>query len=445
MMRRWEVGLVSGVAGLAACGAMGAGFGDFDAMSDGSDGALVVSSSTTVSLGKAAEGNWQDPSPVAGNGVFDPSVFAVVYKYSSVEINSTLSFANHPKGAPVVWLVQGDVTINSGIVLDGGDGTTSSGANSYAQPGPGGFAGGKRDSNGFGPGGGDAALFDGATVNGGGGGGFAQAGGMGDGAVIGGLAYSNFAVFPLIGGSGGGGDSDNDCSDGGSGASGGAGGGAILIAATGTITVNGAINARGGDGGDTNQCGGAVGDSALAGGGSGGAIKLMANEVIINGSNRLNATGGDGGDSSGVSGGDGSDGRIRIEAFALDVDTGATNPEFTTDTPGDIFPDAMTPTLRAVSVAGNPISPNPGAGIQTIDGVTTTTAPVTLEIEATNIEPGQAVDVIIFQAEGNPLVFQSTPLAGTFAFSTASAVIQLNSGVPGDIVLRVEEGDGGAP
>jgi hypothetical protein len=62
-----------------------------------------------------------------------------------------------------------------------------------------------------------------------------------------GKVYGNASVLPLIGGSGAGGvfHDYNDILR-----SGGAGGGAILIAAKGTITINGVVSAQGGKGGD---------------------------------------------------------------------------------------------------------------------------------------------------------------------------------------------------
>ncbi len=148
--------------------------------SDGSDGAFVFVQDTgpgaqantmTIDLALAASGldgqgqpiTWQTPSPVAGRGVYDPFVWAVVFKYSAIAMpaGKTVRFANHPSRAPVVWLVAGSVVVEAGgqVVLDG-VGSFSGGA--HTEPGPGGFRSGQPISgvgtDGFGPGGGVAGI-----------------------------------------------------------------------------------------------------------------------------------------------------------------------------------------------------------------------------------------------------------------------------------------------
>jgi len=90
------------------------------------------------------------------------------------------------------------------------------------------------------------------------------------------------------------------------------GGGAILIAANGTITVNGRIEADGGYRGGyrLGTC------SSCGGGGSGGAIRLVA--YTITGTGTLRALGGSGCFAEG----NGSDGGIRLEAFANTFNAG---------------------------------------------------------------------------------------------------------------------------
>ncbi len=223
----------------------------------GTDGALNLTSSYTSyskDLSQAVTGLWdQDNTANSGKGVYDPAKRAIVFKYSSVNLNyssTTLSFTNHPSRAAVVWLVSGNVTINGSLILDGQSISYTSSLVS-AEPGPGGFRGGIQNvvSTGLGIGGG----------NSGGNGTFAS-------------TYGNTMIVPLIGGSGG--------------STGGGGGGAILIAASGTITINGAITAYGG--------------SSNGGAGSGGAIRLIAN--TINGFGSVNP---------------GTDGRLRLEANSV--------------------------------------------------------------------------------------------------------------------------------
>ena len=188
---------------------------------DGSDLALNITSGTNIiELSQAVTGVWTNTSTSPGNGIYDPTQWAVIFKYSSVSISAgaTVAFANHPTHAPVVWLVNGNVTINGNLNLDGQGATTDT---TIPEPGPGGFRGGGGSSLGFGPG-------------------FGPGGAPADGYYAGTYAgaYGNPQIVPLIGGSGGiGGYGGN---------SGCAGGGAILIAATGTITVNGYCHADGG-------------------------------------------------------------------------------------------------------------------------------------------------------------------------------------------------------
>src|SRR5262249_5821124 len=90
--------------------------------SDGSDGPLIVTASTNINLALAVTGSWTNNNTAnVGKGVYDPSKWAVVFKYSSVFIASgaTVTFSNHSTRAPVVWLVNGDVAINGALNLNG--------------------------------------------------------------------------------------------------------------------------------------------------------------------------------------------------------------------------------------------------------------------------------------------------------------------------------------
>jgi hypothetical protein len=134
-------------------------FAQISIPSDGSDGALIVSNSMTINLANAVTGNWtNNNSANMGRGIYDPTQWAVVFKYSSVVISNgaVLTFANNATHAPVVWLVAGNVTINGEVNLDGQAG--SSDPVNLSQPGPGGFRGGGGptygNGTGFGPAGG---------------------------------------------------------------------------------------------------------------------------------------------------------------------------------------------------------------------------------------------------------------------------------------------------
>ncbi|MEO7676561.1 MAG: hypothetical protein ABIV39_07360, partial [Verrucomicrobiota bacterium] len=111
--------------------------------SDGSDGALNITTSTNIDLSRAVTGAWDANNTTnVGKGIYDVSKWAVVFKYSSVNIaaGATVTFKNHASRAPVVWLVQSNVNIAGTLSLDGERGLTQS-AN-LVEGGPGGFRGG---------------------------------------------------------------------------------------------------------------------------------------------------------------------------------------------------------------------------------------------------------------------------------------------------------------
>ncbi len=251
----------------------------------GSDGALNITANTTIDLSLATTGAWDGPS-TGNNGVYDPDKWAVVFKYTKVTVNAncTVSFTNHPSGAPVVWLVDGDaagdgdVTITGTVSLDGASGAGAGwqGNNTgFVSGGPGGFNGGfsvwsaQGGSAGFGPGGGHwgAGNTWGAGSN-------ATGGGRSSGPTWGAPEASR--CLPLVGGSGGT-PYYAGCGNAGWKAPGG-GGGAILIAARGTITLAGTncVHASGG--------GSSCGTCDCGNGGSGGALRLIADRVLGNGS-----------------------------------------------------------------------------------------------------------------------------------------------------------------
>lgn len=76
--------------------------GTCDSGSDGSDGVFNPLASVQIDLSLAATATWDTPSPVPGQGVYDPVQWAVVFKYSSITIPNgvSVSFKNHPSGAP---------------------------------------------------------------------------------------------------------------------------------------------------------------------------------------------------------------------------------------------------------------------------------------------------------------------------------------------------------
>jgi hypothetical protein len=315
-------------------GAFSCAIGQVNSFSDGSDGVFSPTTNTTIDLGAAPARAWDAQPDTAGTGVYDARRWAVVFKYASVNIpsNVTVGFKNGRTNPPVVWLVQGDVTINGVIDLNGWNSTH---LGHISQGGPGGFAGGfaaeagRTSSSGFGIGGG---IERNSWV----GGSYATPGAGGSGPV-----YGNSRILPLIGGSGG---------VGWLGRSGGGGGGAILIVASGRITVNGRIDALGGspwDGG---------------GGGSGGAIRLVSNELAGNGRIRAEPS---------VSG-YGGNGRVRIESNT-NTYVGAVSPVASMGQPGTnatLWPDDLQPFVEITRVSDVNISDPSGSltlGSQDVD------------------------------------------------------------------------------
>jgi hypothetical protein len=384
-----------------------AGHAQLTIPSDGSDGALVLGYNNpglTIDLGQAVPGTWNTPSPNAGKGVYDPFQWAVVYKYSSVNIagadrGSRVSFTPHPSGAPVVWLVDGDVNIGGNMELFMGGGGSNGLALSL--PGPGGFRGGAgvatlEGSAGFGPGGGNYLV----AQNDASGGSFATAG-----TIDAGPTYGNAQCIPLIGGSGGSGTGAASTFGGG------AGGGAILIAAKGTITINGSIYAAGGSGYLFNY---------TRGGGSGGAIRLVANTINVPGG--LFAQGASGG----------GQGRIRIEANTVNV-TGQVTPVpssvIAALTP-QIWPLSTAPKLEIVQVGTQNAPLDPRANLLQPDVPMTTSGNKTVTVRAYNVptDGTWAVQVRMTPRNGKETYATCTFSSGNQALSLWQCTLNFDTG-----------------
>lgn len=383
--------------------------------SDGSDGAFNPVSNVTIDLGQASTASW-DAASTQGKGIYDPAKWAVVFKYSSVNIPNgvTVKFQNHPSDAPVVWLVQGNVTVAGSVNLDGANATASG----FAENGPGGFRGGRGGSAtvlaspGFGPGG--AVPFNSFAGLNGCGGSYAtlgQVGGYGGGGGTPGPIYGNDSNLPLIGGSGGSGGL-------GGGAQGaGAGGGAILIASATTIQISGSVTADGGDGITYFSNGG--------GGGSGGAIRLVADTVT--GSGTYTAVGG-----THYAGRVGGDGRIRIDCNTNNLVSAGTPPAVVANagsTP-KIWPDSSAPSVTAVSVAGQAV-PNDPRDFRVVpaDVQLTTTGTVTVVVQTQNVPSNGVVTVRAMPTNGLPSNVNASFTGGNTALATWSAQVTLNGGL----------------
>jgi hypothetical protein len=341
---------------------------------NGSDGALSVTSNITIDLSQASPGAWDSNSPVPGRGVYDADKWAVVFHYSSVNITSgTVSFKNNASRAPVVWLVNGDVNISNTGAMDL---RTEEGVGK--QPGPGGFRTGHWNNGadvGFGPGGG------------------AQSGVSGSYATLGGntssdLTYGSERIIPLIGGSGG---------------YNAPGSGAILIAATGNITVNGAIHAE-------------------AFTGSGGSIRLIADSLLGNGTVYAYKRAGAGGD-----------GRIEFETNAtaaslvvLPVPVAGPPPN-----PVVLWPSAAASSTRIVSIGGITLSADPKASFNSAADAApdiSPGAPVDVIIETKNVATTSVVNLRVGPLSANASLTKATLVSGNASTATWKATIPAPAG-----------------
>lgn len=369
---------------------------------DGSDGTPAISGATyNIDLSQAIPGDAITSSNSGGNvgkGIYDSARRIIVFKYASVTVpaGTTVTFTNHPSRAPVAWIVQGNVTINGTVSVNGRNGAAGTTVDP-TEPGPGGFRGG-------------AVAPQGVGV------GLGPSGGAGDSAFAAAFntSYGNPQLIPLIGGSGGAGWS------GGGGSAGGSAGGAILIATRTTIAMaaGSSITALGGT-------------SALhsgISGGSGGGIRLVADQIT--GTGTVTA---------------GSSGRVRIEANVLSP-TIATTPSTITVPPGTGVPpmggtptlvqSLTSPTVKIVSVDGVASPADPTAPlVSSADIAIQKNTPVTIVLETRNFATaGAVVAVRIAYKYGSATTVNATLQGGgTTALSTWTLSTTL---APGFVTLQ---------
>jgi hypothetical protein len=308
----------------------------------------------------------------------------------------SVTFVGNQANTPLTILVSGDVNIGNSVTLflngaNGGNGSPG-GAGTGSLGGPGGFRGGDAASqltngasdggSGLGPSGGAPGLASGATR-------------AGDGTFFG-LA----ALLPLAGGSGGGGGASfaaqSNCAGGG----GGGGGGAILIAANGTITLNGGIVADGGNVGFESNGGCAT----RGGAGAGGAMRLVANAIV--------GTGG-----AFARGGlvdcctrTGGPGVIRLEAVTNTLPPQNTDPPaFRAAAPGPLA-NPFSPTVAITTVAGQ-ATPTPATGnLGGIDVFVPVPGPTEIDLATSGVPSGTTVAVTVKPRVGGTVVTLNTVL-----------------------------------
>jgi len=390
----------------------------FDSTSDGSDGALSLTTPGTIIFDPVALGLDAD-----GDGV---------YQFTTINIASgvTVEMRTDKMGTkPVIWLASGNITISGVLDLNGEPGHLFNEAHIPSVAGAGGYGGGVGGfpntfgTAGTGPGAGPISSTN--IKRSGGGAGHAINAKAGFLADVGGLAYGNVFLIPLFGGSGGAGGNGHS---GGFAGGGGAGGGAIMIATSGTLFLNGSIRCNGG-GGRNGGAGSTNPENLAGGGGSGGSIRILATSIVGSGSlQALRALGSIGGFF-----GRSSPGQIRIEVInkALSI---SINPALsrTATTPSPVLvlpPDTQNfPAVRLVSVGGVPVPANSQATFSPADLNIDANTPVTVNIAAENVPTGTVVNLVMWSELQGRFNISPTPLAGTLASSTATAEVTIPSG-----------------
>jgi len=343
----------------------------------------------------------------------------------------------YSSNVPLTILSQGDITIGSPgtnvrFMMRGWDGKQQAGSVAGfstvgGRGGPGAFDGGASGNGGttpsngnagFGPSGGAGGPLTGNPV--------AQTYGLSATA-----SPLNPSLTPLSGGSGGGGAAGiaggylgcENAVAGYGGGSGGGGGGGLLLAATGRVTLSSSavIEAQGGNGGQNPG----TGCRLYGGGGAGGSIRIVAAEftgsgaILVGGGSRLDGT-------FRASGG-----FVRIET-ALNTFTGSID-----SAAGGSFLSFATaplpvtaPTLRITALNGvnAPSIPTASLSIPDITFQQSIETPVTLEVSASNVPLGTAVQIKVVPATGQPTTATTSGLGGSVANSTAQASVTLPPG-----------------
>jgi len=376
--KTWLMTAALGLASTVAAFAQG-----FQSGSDGSYGALNVTSNTVLDL--------------PPDGIFHCTTI-------NIEAGRTLTFSRNPLNTPVYLLATSNVVIAGIIQVFGQNAVGQNGG----RGGPGGFDGGNGGFDtippgaGQGPGAGRAASNPAAiTLEASGGPGPGSYGTLAGGATTNkGQIYGSKILIPLVGGSGGGGVYGNP------GTGGGGGGGAILIASNTKIIFNGnnEIWAYGGSG---------------AGGGSGGAIRLVSPR--IEGSPRLNVNGGSPG---------GGTGRVRVDVIERD----ALNLSFDSSSMSlgsflKVFPTPNT-RLDITQAAGTSV-PEGTQGPVIVELPFGSTTDRTVTVQARDFAAVVPIRLVLTPEAGDPLTYDTTidNSAGNPATATVNVTVPVNTRV----------------
>jgi len=367
--------------------------------SNGSDGAFNPTTNTIVNMADHPSG---------------------IYQYTTVNIPSgvTVTFLANANNTPVVWLVQEACVISGTIDISGK--TVDWDSSVAGIGGPGGFRGGggvngtSSATDGQGPGGGvvtaGAAAF----------GTFPTCwNGAGYVTVTNGSSmYGNQYIIPIVGGSGGGGSS-NVCNANGFGEGGGGGGGAILIASSGTITLNGSVNANGGGSGYL-RCG--YGYCCAGGAGSGGAVRLAA--PTITGTGSITASGGNAGSFYGGMG------RVRFDSLDRTF-SGGVSGSFSAGFQPIIIPTpGLGAQLNITSLGSTAVTTPPGGVLSIPDAIISSqqASPIPVVVSCANIPLNTAITVSVRPASGATVAAVGHNSTGTQASSTATVLINVPRG-----------------
>jgi hypothetical protein len=352
------------------------------------------------------------------DGAFNPTTNVVInmadhsngiYQYTSVNIptNGSVNFIPNPNNTPVIWLVQSNCVINGNLYLYGNGGMLASGG----LGGPGGFRGGNggvTGTSGQGPGGGSVAGCGAGSAS------YGSVGGTFPGQAASGPTYGNVFLIPLLGGSGGGGATNYP-------SGGGGGGGAILIAASGTIDLNGTVSASGGASASV------AGFGNAAGGGSGGAVRFLASR--IGGSGQIYTSGSSGG--CGIYNGSvAGTGRVRFDTYE-NAFSGVVQGVFTQGFQPIIIPTAgQLAQLTVTSVGGVPVSASPTGALSTPDAVLSAqqSNPISIDVHCSNIPLNTQITVSVKPANGAAVSATGFNNTGTLSSSTATVLITMPRG-----------------
>jgi len=356
-------------------------------------GDFVSSDDSTYPPGITSSGN-QIVATLPDDGVLIFDSFTL--SDSPIGGNAFMSFVQNSANTPVTILVAGNFVIGSSdaININGNSGESGNTAQSQARiargglGGPGGYKGGDGGYafiSGTGEGGAGLGPLGGSP-------GDLSAASVADGNRSDWLGADD--LIPVTGASGGGGGSNTNasCANGG----GAGGGGAILIAANGTVTISGTINARGASGGGrgTSNC------SSSGGASAGGSIRIVAN--AIQGGGNLDARDG------AFSGAH--DGRIRMEAFSNSIASSRATPVASRlSAPG---PVALfgSPTVAITAIAGTPLPQPPQGWRGSTDLLLPLPQTVTVEVETTGVAANTLVDVSVKPQNGGDGSVQSVPI-----------------------------------